>query len=260
MLLEGKVAIVSGVGPGMGRDIALALANEGADVALAARTRSKLEEVAEEVRATGRRALCVPTDVTKASDCQALVDATVAELGHLDVLVNSAFVQPPFTTIENTDEATVRGAFDVNFFGHVWLTQAAIPHLRASAPSSIVFINTMSTRRIRENFGVYTASKMALLGLAKVLAVELGKDRIRVNSVHPGYIWGESVRWFLQTQADQRGVTFEEVYEEVASQTALHHLPGSDEIAQSVVFFAAERMSSSITGESIDVNAGMWIR
>jgi NAD(P)-dependent dehydrogenase (short-subunit alcohol dehydrogenase family) len=260
MLLEGKVAIVSGVGPGMGRDIALAFAKEGADLALAARTPAKLEAVAEEVRAAGRRALCVPTDVAKPGDCQALVDATVAEFGHLDVLVNSAFVQPPFSSVEQTDEQTIRSAFDVNFFGHVWLTQAAIPHLRAAAPSSIVFINTMSTRRIRENFGVYTASKMALLGMAKVLAVELGKDRIRVNSVHPGYIWGESVRWYFQSQADQRGVTFDEIYDETASQTALHHLPGSDEISQAVVFLASEKMASSITGESIDVNAGMFIR
>jgi NAD(P)-dependent dehydrogenase (short-subunit alcohol dehydrogenase family) len=260
VLLDGKVAIVSGVGPGMGRDIALALAAEGADVALAARTPAKLEAVAAEVRATGRRALCVPTDVTKSADCQALVDATVAEFGKLDVLVNSAFVQPPFRTVEDTSEDVVRAAFDVNFFGHVWLTQAAIPHLRAAAPSSIVFINTMSTRRIRENFGVYTAAKSALLGLAKVLAVELGKDRIRVNSVHPGYIWGESVRWFFQSQADERGVTFDDIYDETASQTALHHLPGSDEIAQAVVFLASEKMASSITGESIDVNAGMFIR
>jgi NAD(P)-dependent dehydrogenase (short-subunit alcohol dehydrogenase family) len=260
MLLEGRVAIVSGVGPGMGRDIALALANEGADLALAARTPAKLEAVADEVRSIGRRALCVPTDVSSAAECHALVDATIAEFGQLNVLVNSAFVQPPFTTVENTDEQTIRGSFDVNFFGHVWLTQAAIPHLRASAPSSIVFINTMSTRRIRENFGVYTASKMALLGLAKVLAVELGPSRIRVNSVHPGYIWGESVRWFFQTQAEQRGITFDEVYEETASQTALRHLPGSDEISQAVVFLASEKMASSITGESVDVNAGMFIR
>jgi NAD(P)-dependent dehydrogenase (short-subunit alcohol dehydrogenase family) len=260
MLLEGKVAIVSGVGPGMGRDIALAFAREGAAVALAARTQAKLDEVADEIRAAGGQALCVPTDVTEPQQCQALVDATVAEFGKLDVLINSAFVQPPFATVEDTDEATIRAAFDVNFFGHVWLTKAATPHLRAAAPASIVFINTMSTRRIRENFGVYTASKMALLGLAKVLAVELGKDRIRVNSVHPGYIWGESVRWFFQSQADTRGITFDDVYEETASQTALHHLPGSDEIAQAVVFLASEKMASSITGESIDVNAGMFIR
>jgi NAD(P)-dependent dehydrogenase (short-subunit alcohol dehydrogenase family) len=216
--------------------------------------------VADEIRAGGGRALCVPTDVTKPEECQALVDAAVAEFGHLDVLVNSAFVQPPFATVENTSEADIRAAFDVNFFGHVWLTQAATPHLKAAAPSSIVFINTMSTRRIRENFGIYTASKMALLGLAKVLAVELGKHRVRVNSVHPGYIWGESVRGFFQSQADHRGVTFDEIYEETASQTALHHLPGSDEISQAVVFLASEKMASSITGESIDVNAGMWIR
>src|SRR5690606_38288297 len=215
---------------------------------------------ADEVRALGRQALCVPTDVSDPSQCARLVDACVQQFGRLDVLINSAFVQPPFQTVEETSEETFRSSFDVNFFGHVWLTQAAIPHLKSAAPSSIVFINTMSTRRIRENFGVYTASKMALLGLAKVLAVELGKHRVRVNSVHPGYIWGESVRWFFQTQADQRGITFDEVYEETASQTALRHLPGSDEIAQAVVFLAAEKMSSSITGESIDVNAGMFIR
>jgi NAD(P)-dependent dehydrogenase (short-subunit alcohol dehydrogenase family) len=260
MLLEDKVAIVSGVGPGMGRDIALSFAREGADLVLAARTQAKLEAVADEVRALGRRALCVPTDIARSEQCAALVEACIEEFGRLDVLVNSAFVQPPFETVEAADEQTFRDAFDVNFFGHAWLTKAAIPHLRASAPSSIVFINTMSTRRIRENFGIYTASKMALLGLAKVLAVELGPSRIRVNSVHPGYIWGESVRWFLETQATQRGMTFDEVYDEVASQTALRHLPGSDEISQAVVFLASEKMSSSITGESIDVNSGMWIR
>jgi NAD(P)-dependent dehydrogenase (short-subunit alcohol dehydrogenase family) len=259
-LLDGKVAIVSGVGPGMGRDIALAFAEEGADLVLAARTPSKLETVAEEIRAAGRKALCVPTDVTDPAQCQALVDACIAEHGKLDVLVNSAFVQPPFQKIEDTSVETFRAAFDVNFFGHVWLTQAAIPHLKAAAPASIVFINTMSTRRIRENFGAYTSSKMALSGLAKVLAVELGPDRVRVNSVHPGYIWGESVRWYFQSQADQRGVTFDEIYDETASQTALHHLPGSDEISQAVVFLASERMASSITGEAIDVNAGMFIR
>ena len=93
-----------------------------------------------------------------------------------------------------------------------------------------------------------------------MLAVELGEHKIRVNSVHPGYIWGDSVKWFFENQAEQRGMTFDEVYEETASQTPLHHLPGSDEISQAVVFLAADKMSSSITGVSIDVNAGQYMR
>lgn len=260
MLLEGKVAIVSGIGPGMGRDISLAFANEGADVVLAARTASKLDAVAEEIHSLGRRALCVPTDIAKPDECAQLVAACIAEFGQLDVLVNNAFVQPPFLTIEDSTEEHFRAAFEVNFFGQAWLTKAAIPYLKQAAPSSVVFINTMSAWRMRENFGIYAASKLAQLGMAKTLAVELGKYRIRVNSVHPGYIWGPSVRWFFQTQAEQRGVSFDDVYNEVAAETAIHHLPGSDEIAQAVVFLASEKMSSSITGESIDVNAGMWIR
>lgn len=259
-LLEGRVAIVTGVGPGLGRDISLALADAGANVVLAARNAERLDEVKSEIEALGGNALAVPTDITDTEQCKALVQATKDEFGALHTLVNSAFKQPPFRTIEESPEEDFRKAFEVNFFGHVWLTQAATPLLRESAPGSIVFINTMSTRRIRENFGIYTSSKMALLGLAKSLAVELGNDKIRVNSVHPGYIWGPSVKWFFNHRAENEDRTFDDVYEEVASDTALHHLPGSDEIAQTVVFLACEKMSSSITGESIDVNAGQWIR
>jgi NAD(P)-dependent dehydrogenase (short-subunit alcohol dehydrogenase family) len=260
MLLEGKVALVSGIGPGMGRDISLALAAEGADLVLAARTPERLAAVADEVRKLDRGALCIPTDITDEAQCRAVVEAAVAEYGKLDVLVNNAFVQPPFETVEATSMETFRQLFDVNFFGHVALTKAAIPHLKQAAPASIVFINSMSAWRMRPYFGVYTSAKLALHGLAKVLAVELGEYGIRVNSVHPGYIWGDSVKWFFENQAEQRNLTFDEVYEETASQTPLHHLPGSDEIAQSVVFLASDRMSSSITGVSIDVNAGQYMR
>ena len=259
-LLADRVAIVSGVGPGLGRDIALALAEAGADVVLAARNPDRLDAVAEEVEALGRRAVTVPTDITDRAACQNLIDVTKAEFGKLHTLVNSAFMQPPFNHIVDAAEEEFRQSFEVNVFGHAWLTQAAVPLMRESGPSSIVFINTLSTRRIRENFGIYTSSKMALLGMAKVLAVELGSDKIRVNSVHPGYIWGDSVKFYFNHLAKEQGRTFDEVYDDIAKETALYHLPGSDEIAQSVVFFASEKMSSSITGESIDVNAGQWIR
>jgi len=259
-LLGGKVAVVTGVGPGLGRSIAVALAGEGAAVVAVARSAERLDEVVAEISAAGGRALAVPADITDAGACARVAAAAVAEFGGLDVLVNSAFVQPPFETIEQASIETFRSAFEINVFAHVQMTKAAVPAMRAAGSGSIVFINTMSTRRTRRNFGIYTASKMALLGVAKVLAVELGDDRIRVNSVHPGYIWGDSVRTYLDSLAARKGTSYEAEYETVASDTALHHLPRPDEIAQAVVFLASDVMSSAITGESVDVNAGQWIR
>src|SRR5690349_17607861 len=116
MLLKDRVAIVSGIGPGMGRDVSLALAREGADVVLAARGADKLASVAADVRALGRRAVEVPTDIAKDEGCRRLVDAAVRELGRVDVLVNNAFrggVEPLFA---EADLAEWRKVFDVNVF------------------------------------------------------------------------------------------------------------------------------------------------
>lgn len=257
MLLEGRSAIVSGVGPGLGRDISLALAREGADVALGARTESKLEEVASEVEALGRRAAFRVTDIAVEADCAALVALAESELGKVDVLVNNAFVQPPFETIEDNSLETWRQAFGVNVLGTVAMTKAVIGSMKSRRSGSIVFINSMSARRIRPYFGAYAATKAALLTTVRTLAAELGEHGIRVNSVVPGYVWGPSVEWFFEQLAIRRGRTAEEIYDEVAAETCLRHLPTSAEIAEVVVFFASD-MSSVVTGQALDVNAGHW--
>lgn len=257
MLVGGKVAIVSGIGPGMGRDISLALAREGADVVLGARTEAKLLEVAAEVEALGRRALPVVTDIEDEAACQNIVDRAVAELGGVDIVVNNAFWQPPFETIEHASIETWQKAFDINLFGGVRMTRAAIPALRKSDAASVVFIASMSARKIDPEFGVYAATKAAVLSTVRTLAVELGGDEIRVNSVIPGYIWGDSVEWYFKWLAEQKGITPEEQYDEVASETALHHLPTSAEIADSVLFFASP-LSRVVTGQTLDVNGGHW--
>src|ERR1041385_6833833 len=148
MLLEGRVAVVSGIGPGMGRDVSLALAREGADIALAARTEDALESVAVEVRALGRRALCVRADIAKPDECKRLADAARAELGAVDVLVNNAFLSSPYELFENVDLAAWRKIFDVNFFGSLTLSQAVVPHMKERGGGSIIMINTMSLRII----------------------------------------------------------------------------------------------------------------
>jgi NAD(P)-dependent dehydrogenase (short-subunit alcohol dehydrogenase family) len=256
-LLAGRVAVVSGVGPGTGRSTALAFAREGADVALAARTVAALEEVAAELRALGRRAVVVPTDVTRPEDCRRLVEAARAELGRIDVLVNNAFRSAPYETVEQASMDDWRRIFDVNLFGSIQLSQAVIPHMRAQGGGSIVMVNSMSTRVIEPRFGGYAASKGALLTAVQTLAKEVGADGIRVNSVVPGYIWGPALRRHFAQLAAQQGTTPEAVRAEVASRTALNRIPDSDEIAAAVLFFASD-LSRAVTGQALDVNGGHY--
>jgi NAD(P)-dependent dehydrogenase (short-subunit alcohol dehydrogenase family) len=255
MLLKDRVAIVSGIGPGMGRDISLAFAREGADVVLAARGADKLEAVAGEVRARGRRALCVPTDIAAADGCRRLADAAHAEFGRIDILVNNAFKGGLEPTMAEADVAEWRKIFDVNVFGSLQLTQAVVPHMRRQGGGSIVFINSMSMRIIEPKFGGYAASKGALMIAAQTLARELGRDKIRVNTVVPGYIWGPALQGYFTLLARQQNTTPEAVRAEIAARTALNHIPDSEEIADAVVFFASD-LSRVITGQALDVNGG----
>lgn len=254
-LLRGRVAIVSGIGPGMGRDVSLALAREGADLALAARTPGKIAEVAAEVRAGGRRAIEVPTDITNPDDCKRLVERARAELGSVDVLVNNAFDMGGFTRMEDASADDLLRPIRVNLVGTMQLTHEVLPVMKAQGRGSIVMINSMIIRDVLPNMGPYGASKAALMAATQGLAREVGVHGIRVNSVVPGYIWGPSLQAYFAFQAQQRSVEPQVIYDEVAANTALRHLPTSEEIADAVVFFASD-LSRVITGQSLDVNGG----
>ncbi len=257
MMLEGKVAVVSGIGPGMGRDISLALAAEGADLVLGGRTQAKLDAVAEEVEALGRSALAVVCNVADADSCVALADAAADRFGGIDILVNNAFHRGDDTQLLDAELKRWHTVMEVNFFGALNMTRAVVPHMERRGDGRIVMINTMSTERIQAGSGAYAASKAALKSMTKTLARELGPKGIRVNGIHPGYIWGDSVEWYFNFLAEQRGITFQEVYDEVAAETCLGYLPSSAEIAGTVVFFASP-LAKAVTGQSLGVNAGHW--
>src|SRR5581483_7620426 len=154
-LLAGRVGIVSGIGPGLGRSVALAFAREGADVVLAARTAAALDEAAAAVRECGRRALALPTDVARPEDCARLAKAAHAEFGRIDVLVNNAFRSVPYDLVAEASMDDWRKIFDANVFGSIQLSQAVVPHMKAAGGGSIVMINSMSTRIIEPRFGGY---------------------------------------------------------------------------------------------------------
>lgn len=257
MLFEGKVAVVSGSGPGLGREVALGLAREGADVVVAARREDGVAKVAAKVEALGRRAVPVRCDVTDPEQCQALAETAVAELGGIDVLVANAYHDGDFARVLDADLDVWRTTLEVNLFGAVHMTRAVAPHMKTRGGGRIVMVNTMSTERIQEGFGIYSASKAALKSITKTLAKELGRDGIRVNGVHPGYIWGPSVEWYFRHLAEERGVTPEDVYAEVADQTSLGYIPDAAEIA-GVVLLLASDLARCVTGQAVGANAGQW--
>ena len=256
-LLDGQIAIVSGVGPGMGRDAALRLADEGAHIVLAARTASKLDEVGAEVEQRGVQALKVPTDVTDLDQVDALMAATMDAFGRIDVLVNNAFMQPPFETLTDMTMDTWYQSMEVNCTAALKMSRAALPTMRAQKSGSIINIATMSVRNNLPNFGAYAAAKSALTSLTRTMAKEVGPDGVRVNAVCPGFIFGDSVVWYLNQRAEQAGTTYQDEYDRVAGEIALRFIPNSDQICGTVVFYASD-LSMACTGTSLDVNGGQW--
>jgi NAD(P)-dependent dehydrogenase (short-subunit alcohol dehydrogenase family) len=255
-LLAGRVAIVSGVGPGLGRSIALALGRAGADLALAARRAEPLTAVAAELEALGCRAVPIPTDVADPEQCRHLADTAAAALGRVDVLVNNAFAEEDWRDpFDGFDPERWREPVAVNCFGSLTLSQAVVPHLRAVGGGSIVMTTTLSVKNPVPLLAGYAASKRALTTAAQVLAQELGPDRIRVNCVAPGHIRGGSLDEYFDWIAEQRGVEPQVVADEIATMNALPQIATPDEIAATVVFFASD-LSRVITGQTLNVNCG----
>ena len=254
MVLQDKVVVVCGVGPGLGRAIAVQSARAGADVVLAARTEARIKEVAAEVTALGRRAVVAVTDVTDEEVAGRLPETVLAEFGRVDALVNNAFAIPPITSLAEVDLGAVRAGFETSVVGALRMTRLFTPAL-AESRGSVVMINSAVLRHSRLTFGAYKAAKSALLGLAQSLATELGPQGIRVNSVAPGYIWAGSLKWYFGELAKQRGVPRQQIYDETAATIDLRRLPEPDEVADAVVFLASP-LARAITGQCLDVNCG----
>jgi short-subunit dehydrogenase len=182
-----NVVVVTGASDGIGRELALQLAAQGAWLALAARSAQKLDEVAAECRARGGRALAVPTDVAVEAQCRALIDRTVAEYGRVDTLVNNAGVSMWARFDQVTDLAPFAEMMQVNYMGSVYCTHAALPHLKQSR-GRIVGVSSLTGRAGVPTRSGYAASKHAMAGFFDSLRIELADDGVSVTMVYPGFV------------------------------------------------------------------------
>lgn len=255
-LLENKVVVISGVGPALGTTLAIRCAEAGADLVLAARTVERLDTVAARVTALGRKALAVRTDITDDAQVDNLVSEAMTAYGKVDVVINNAFRVPSMKPLADTTFQHIRDAIELTVLGALRLTQAFTPAL-AESKGSVVNVNSMVIRHSQPKYGAYKMAKSALLAMSQSLASELGGQGVRVNSVAPGYIWGDTLKSYFEHQAGKFGTTVEQIYQMTAAQSDLKRLPTEDEVASAILFLASD-LSSGITGATLDVNCGEY--
>lgn len=245
--LAGKVAIVTGGSRGIGRSIAIALAEAGANVAVAARKLESLEESVAAVNATGQKGVAIPTNVRDSDALQNLVDETKKQLGRVDILVNNAATNPVFGPIANVDERAWDTVMNTNVRSAFFLSKMVREAIKEHGEGGAI-INVSSTGGFRASggLGAYSVSKAAIIMLTQVCAKEWGVDGIRVNCIAPGLIKTEFSRALWDNEERLKGSM---------AQSPLRRIGDPDEMAGAVVYFASPA-SSFTTGQTLILDGG----
>ncbi|HEX6475662.1 MAG TPA: SDR family oxidoreductase [Acidimicrobiales bacterium] len=258
LLLEGRTMVVSGVGPGLGREIAAIALREGASVVLGARREANLRSAAEELDPSGARVAWRPTDITKPDECDRLVGTAIERFGRLDAVVNCAALDTVFGGLEDANFDEWRAALETNLIGSLQVCKSAIPALKERG-GAVVFVGSQAMYLPQLVQPAYAASKAGLLSATYYLAKELGPHKIRINTIVPSWMWGPPVEAYVNYMAETQGVPATEVIEGITKDMPLGEIPADDDIAEVVVFFASDR-ARMVTGQSLLVNAGELMR
>ena len=257
-MLKNKTVVISGIGPGLGQELAYGAAEHGANCVLAARSKDKLAEVQEKIIKDGGKAISVPTDITNQEDCKNLIDAAVNEFGAVDCLLNSAYRPGNFTEFLDSDLEDWKETMNTNFFGTLGLTKVAVEQMKKQQKGSIVMINSLITKKPLPTQGGYAASKSALTGATKILAKELGPHRIRLNSVYMGWMWGPPVEAYVNGTAEMMNIQPEDLVKNITKDIPLGIIPDDRDCANAALFLASD-LANVITGANLDVNGGEFM-
>ena len=265
MRLSGRVAIVTGGGSGIGRGIVLAMAREGADIAIPDIQVLNAEKVAEEVKGLGRKVIAMKTDVTSSADVKAMADRVRETYGKIDILVNNAGMAStpgmPFTN--NTEEDWDR-TFAVNTKSVFLTCKAIVPHMLERKAGAIVNIALIAVPLAAPTMPPYSVPKGGVITFTRVLAKELAAQGIRVNAICPGVLWTEFwqklAAHIAETNPAFKGMTPRQVFDKrVADVTPMKREQHPEDIGWAAVFLASDE-ARNITGQSLNVDGGcvMW--
>ena len=256
MILNGKTVIVSGVGPGLGGEVAKIAVRDGARVVIAARGAAKLEALAKELDPSGARVAAHAFDLTDASACEGLVAFAEQRFGGLDALVQVAAFDAVFGDLATTKPDDWRRVIEVNVIGTTQLCRAAVPALERRGGGAIVLIGSQSYELPPDTAQLaYASSKGALMSAMYQMAKELGPKKIRVNTVVPTWMWGPPVQGYVKWQAKQRKVSEDEVKAEITRKFPIGEIPADEDVAEVAVLFCSDRMRM-VTGQSLRVDGG----
>ncbi|OAB34882.1 short-chain dehydrogenase [Paenibacillus macquariensis subsp. defensor] len=245
-VLNGKVAIVTGAGSGMGREEAILLAKEGAIVVLTDINEAAVQAVAEEIASNGGEATAFAHNVASEEEWIKVVDGTIQKYSKIDVLVNNAGISLAVNMLDTTMDQWNR-VMNINVASVFLGMKHVVPHMKDNNGGSIVNISSIAGLTGGSGAGAYTASKGAVRMLSKAAAIDYGKFNVRVNSVHPG---------FIETPMSQEMVDNEKMLAWFLSQTALPRVGKAYEVADAVLFLASDA-SSYITGVELPVDGGV---
>jgi NAD(P)-dependent dehydrogenase (short-subunit alcohol dehydrogenase family) len=255
--LDGKVAVVTGGGKGIGKTIALAFAGEGAEVVIAARTKADLKKTAAEIDKTGRKCLAIATDLAVPEQVRSMVDSTLDKFGRVDVLVNNGGIAGPVASVADMDLEGWNQTLAVNLTGAMLCAKYVLKNDMIGRKSgSIINISSISGRFGHANRSPYSAAKWGLIGLTQTLALEAGKYGIRVNCIAPGPVEGDRLEWALRKVSQSQGISYEQAVADEVARTALGRMVKPKEVAALAVFLASEK-SAGITGQTINCSAGL---
>ncbi|MDF2628963.1 MAG: putative gluconate dehydrogenase [Symbiobacteriaceae bacterium] len=246
--LEGRVALVTGAGRGIGKALALGLAQDGADLVCVARTGAEVEATAALAREMGRRAIAVTADITDRSQVDAAVAAAVEQLGRIDILVNNAGmnIRTPAIDLPEQDWDTV---VDTNLKGPFLVAQAVGRQMREQGYGRIINIASVGGGVALRTGVAYGSSKAGLIHMTRILALEWAKYGITVNAVGP---------WYFKTSLTEKLLANEQYLSEILARTPLKRVGELEELVGPVVFFASGA-SSYVTGQVLYVDGGMTI-